>query len=245
MGLGLGDLMGSVTIPGAATAASLGDNIFNAQNAEHQMNWQAHMRNTAYQTAARDMEKAGLNRILALGSPAPTPSGAMAAPSHVADTFINATNARTQAKVGDANTHYLTEAADAQTTAATKNFADTLKANADTKLSEQNAAESRSRVALNGVLAGQATANTGYLDANARKARAEAAQAEVLKAAYEAGAPVVKSFVDYLGDFLKPGADSHSDHSARQIHDDKPHKDAGANQAKKHFYNFPIVPMSP
>lgn len=36
------------------------------------------MRNTAYQAAAGDLEKAGLNRILALGKPAATPPGNMA-----------------------------------------------------------------------------------------------------------------------------------------------------------------------
>lgn len=34
--------------------------------------------NTAYQRAAKDLEKAGLNRLLALGSPASTPGGAQA-----------------------------------------------------------------------------------------------------------------------------------------------------------------------
>lgn len=54
---------------------------FNAAEAKKQREWQTEMSNTQYQRAAKDLEAAGLNRILALGSPAPTPSGAVASMS--------------------------------------------------------------------------------------------------------------------------------------------------------------------
>lgn len=52
--------------------------IFNATEAQKQRDWATNMSNTAFQRAAKDLQAAGLNRILALGSPAATPGGAAA-----------------------------------------------------------------------------------------------------------------------------------------------------------------------
>lgn len=78
--------------------------------ADTQRRWASDMSSTAYQRAAKDMEKAGLNRILAIGSPASTPSGGIATTpdfsqigSRNLNTAIEAKKAKSQIKLQDTN----------------------------------------------------------------------------------------------------------------------------------------------
>ena len=58
--------------------SGIATNVATAREAQKQRDWQERMQNTAWQRQARDLQKAGLNRILgyAKGSQPSTPSGA-------------------------------------------------------------------------------------------------------------------------------------------------------------------------
>lgn len=85
---------GSLAGSGLSARSGRDINQRNLQIAREQMAFQERMSNTAYSRAAADMENAGLNRILALGNAASTPSGASATmqnpiPSDVGDRAVS------------------------------------------------------------------------------------------------------------------------------------------------------------
>ena len=74
---GLGQIAGAAIGGGASLAGSAYSAKQSAEEAERNREFQERMSSTAYQRAAEDLKKAGLNRILAFGSPASTPGGAV------------------------------------------------------------------------------------------------------------------------------------------------------------------------
>lgn len=78
-----------------AVGGDIVSGAFNAYSAKQNRRFQQMMSNTAYQRAAADLEKAGLNRILALGSPASTPGGSVASMAGLGSSIVGAMNAET------------------------------------------------------------------------------------------------------------------------------------------------------
>lgn len=74
----LGALAGPVIGGLFGRAGQSSANAANARIARQNREWQEQMSNTAYQRAAKDLEAAGLNRILAIGQPSSTPAGNIA-----------------------------------------------------------------------------------------------------------------------------------------------------------------------
>ena len=80
----------SLVSGGLGVIGGLFGNRSSSKEAARNRQWQEMMSNTAYQRAARDLESAGLNRILALGSPASTPGGATAVMGNPIEPGVNA-----------------------------------------------------------------------------------------------------------------------------------------------------------
>lgn len=182
-----------MSVFGAALGAAAGDlggsvisALFNAHEASKNRDFQEDMANTAYQRAAKDLEAAGLNRVLAFGSPAATPSGAVAsvqAPK-LGSTGVAAASAKQQIE------------------------------QSRSLVSLQRAQEDLTRDQQKQVAAStlKTMADTGLVSQQTRTAAAEASKNEVMKSFFDSLAPVVKDFSSRAGaaakDFYKPTSKS-------------------------------------
>lgn len=172
-----------------ALAGSALSALANRWGANSQMDFQRDMANTQYQRAARDLEAAGLNRVLALGSPAAAPAGASFNAPDFGDTFTKAASAKAAI-----------EQADAQT---------------DKLRNESDLADLQKDLVPAQVAAASATANReqtqAELNAEQRRlVRAEADKAEVTRAIYSAVEPTIARGVRWLRENLSSAVDGNS-----------------------------------
>lgn len=194
---------------------------FNARSAKKQMAFQERMANTAYQRAANDLQAAGLNRVLALGSPAISPSGASAS-MNAPQLGASVNNARTaNAGVRSAEAMIATQQeqaknvrAQTEKTMAEKDFiavqtrnveADTLVKNA---LPALYGAQTENYFANTGKVADERQkileeikrikAEIPYLEASGKKMEADAAQAQVMKMLFTLVEPLLQQGVDWF-----------------------------------------------
>lgn len=174
-----------IAAAGAIGSAGLAGR-FNANEAEKNRDWQQYMSNTSYQRAAADLEAAGLNRILALGSGASTPSGATASMDNprAVEAGIMASSAKQQIAQSKAEEALIHQREDESQASEARQYA-------DEKLALDAAVTQRTQAQLN-------DANTALAKQQARLTNARAYKEERMMPVHDAIGDAAREVVESL-----------------------------------------------
>lgn len=199
-----------------AAAGDIGSSVvsglFGQASARDARHFEANMSSTAYQRAAVDLEKAGLNRILALGSPASTPSSPVASmpDAHAGSSYTAGSTAKTVQNVNNETVNLLKEQqrktrfeGDAAAEQAANIRADTALKTGNTGLIPwmRNEIEERTKtypstVNLQKYQSENYQSSSRNLDAGTRVKGIEGDTLEVQKLFYELVAPLARDLID-------------------------------------------------
>lgn len=124
--------------PIGAAVGSIGSGLFGQRSARKARQYQEALDNSRYQRAADDMQKAGLNRILALGSPATSFSGGSGQMPDVGSSLVGGSEQRRKGKLVNAELAALNTQVSKNISEQNVNSAVAAKAWADRDLSEAN-----------------------------------------------------------------------------------------------------------
>lgn len=184
----------------AAVLGALGTMAFNAMSGREQYEQQHHMATHGLRHAAEDAERAGLNRVIALGSPAPATAGA----SFQAPDFTNAYN---QTKLAE------------QQVATAKAQEDLLRSQADKTEAESSNIRTQTMIATEmlpvqkhqGVSqAEQATSQAELNQVNRLLQGLEHGKQEVLKSLYTEFGPMVLDVIRSIKDSFSNAKDANN-----------------------------------
>lgn len=185
-------------------ASSALSGMFGQHSAKKQMEFQERMSNTAYQRAAMDLEKAGLNRILAYGNPASTPSGASASmpDAKAGSSFQAGSSAKAQRNVMEVQKHLMNEQADQATTQASANVETAKREKSQTALNRANERLAKANEELAKANKQSVEDNLPFVRANARIQTNEAEVSDFKRAAIVRANPYFQDVLDWAEEKL-------------------------------------------